>query len=477
MTRIKTIIFYIFIFISLSELEARSQLTKFLIEHQYSDKLIVCALNPSDCRTCIIPLDEFFSKIKSINHNIKTLIFFRDTLTKLEEKLFISQLKVDTCNNLTELIVNSGIHQELLEKENGPMVGITNKARLISHYNLKDESLIYFFKDIAPELKISLLSSIQLINNDINPTKGIGSVVHIGSSTFLHTWNFNCISKYSANGKLLKNLFFDSLKLDYDVICNDVLSKSNYEKNRLHFEKKEKKENNLINLVTVINYQNDKIALCCNIRYFFDSLYENVPASYANESGFLVILDSNLTYQKIIPVIDYGVSFLEHGVQINNKFYFVRYDKIKKGEFLCEFECINDKLKKSNELPMPYLNSDVIGTICPLISDSNLISVAYSLGEKRRRRFELYELDFKQKKTNLILKLKNVYVHGPWIQKTKRNNYIFYIGTANGGSIRGFDRLNKRIVQLSAFSNCKHHNTDYYDFFEDGKLLRVISDE
>lgn len=484
---IKTMIilkqFYLFsLLIFILNISAQNPLKNFCDSRKLNKKTVFVCLNPSECRACVIPLDEFFKKIREINKTIDVFIVTRDSISASEQNLFLTALGINKKEDKNTFIVsNKSLHEFLRKKEDDAMVGLVINGKLISHFNLINENLKKFFDSISPEFSIAVSEKIKLNNNLFSPANSLASVVIINHQIYLHTWNFSCITKYDTHGTAVKYVFFDSLQLDYFELSKRILSPVQYQKNIEHFNKKKSKtyKKSDISLISIIKFQENSLALCCNLRFYNDSTYKNQPASYADEQGFLVILDSNLNNVKRIITFDCdGISFYEQGRSSNKYMYFARYDKEKNKKYLSEFELQDDKLKKKRDFLLPYSDTPIIETICPFVTDSNFVAVAYPLGEKSPEKFELYEINLTNGSTNRVIKLKGMYVYGPLIQITPKKNYILYAGKPKQMSVIGYDRKSNKLIKCQETTESSLQvNSRWFPYFIGDTLLKVTYKE
>jgi hypothetical protein len=414
------------------------------------------AMSPADCNNCILPLDELLKKIRTLNSTVPIYIISENELSPMEKVLFENKLGIGLMN--IQLVAHPGVYEYLISKKDGipSICYVSETSKIICLKNLKDDGLEKFFDFISPEFEIHLEKKIELQNPYISSYRAYANsfIEQVNTKSILYS-QYNLVSQYDLSGLNTKNLFIDSLNINYQELAKSIFSPEDYESSMQHLQKlkKSKKSNELISPISIVKINDDTFALASKIYSFKDTIYKNEAAIFEDTYTCLLLLNKELQYIGYLKFNKADAQRIEpycHVSTVGSSFFFLKYNKPRDNYFLAEYKIVHDSLQHISQYEEPYRpkKSEILQYICPHTSDPNSIFITYNADNDKY--VHVYRFDLITKRFNLIIHERHMNINGNTIYQTKKGNYIFIAKKPHKSySVHGYDSRKQKFVNAT----------------------------
>jgi len=461
----------------------------FYKKNNIGQKSILVTLNLNDCSTCHITPDFLLKKIRLINGNIPVYFLTQDSLTNFEKKTFKVKLGGDTGGVF--FVTDRKTYDYMLHSKNGiPSVcclSSTGKPIVFNH--LKHENLNILFETIKIDFELKLINKILLKNKYVSPTK-CRTMIQINHDFFAFHPGVNLLSMYDKNGSNIKNIWLDSLEIDYLQVTRKLFNTQQQRNSERHYYTARPARNQLISPVNIMEFGKDTLCVTATILCVGDTVYSDElllsqnlqklsgkSVKYHQRHACLLLFDTSLNYLGLTHFYPYSegaaVSVYCNGAAVGSRLYFGRYDEKMRQVVMGEYLRENTGLILNRQFKMPQNLEEMIPFSINKASRESL-TVTYPKLEKGKLKIvstNLYKFSAasgvfsKELDANMFL--------CPKIDGTPKGNYILLVEIDNTFMVKGFDLTSKKIVNPTdkkfSYNNYFRQNSSF--FFLDGYLM------
>jgi hypothetical protein len=433
---------------------ATNPVSEFCTNNNILSKSVLIAVTPDDCGSCMRPIDKLLSKIVRINKNIRIYIITSEALSEMEKGLFQNKLGVQTFK--IEYISDKNVHDYIVsEKQGVPSICCVNEASILCIKNLKDDDLEALYVQIAQEFEINIVKTLELKNKFISSYRAAGNCyVTLGNNLYAFYRQYNLLSQYDERGANTKNVFVDSLKINYLELAKALFSSADYKSTSFHLEhlKKPKKRALLIAPKSLVRIGADTLALAANISCFKDTIYKNQDGTFETEYCCLLLFNKDLKFIGHLKFNSTDAKIIEPHCQIatlGSSLYLAKYNVEKDNFYLAEYKVKMDSLQLISQIEEPHRTKegDVLQTICPHNSQ-NCVFMTYNADKDKN--VNIYKFDISSHSFTKVIQADDLHILGTTVYQTKKGNYIFLANKPkNTLSVYGYDSRKKKFVNPS----------------------------
>ena len=473
---VKKLFFLTIIIIKTSFCFGKNPLLNFYFKNQIHEEIVIISLDVSTCGSCITPIDNIIEKIKKINYNVPIYIIVNDSLTN-EGKINFSK-KNNININFVNYIYDKYLFNYLVRKTNNiPNISVISEySKIQTLKNLKNDDLSKIFKLIIPNFEITLNRKIAITNKFISFNNGYDGLLSNNNFFYIFKRGLGLISSYSRDGMNIKNLFFDSLNLNYLKLAKYVFNKEDYESSILYFSKNNFKQNQFISPISIMKIENNLIGVNIEIKSFKDSLYKKDTVTFEETYNLIVLLDADLKLKRLLrfnPNISKDLILHSQSIFIDSIYCFLRFDRLKKQYLISEFRQLHTDLFLIREYPEPHTPSekDPIQIISNYEGVLNTFYITYN--NSNRSKSIVYKNSIRTKTSTLAIKLKNTFIPGYFISETIKGNYVFLNNNKGVITVKGYDIKEKKLIKLKENDSQKTNCTNCFYFLFEGYIHEV----
>jgi hypothetical protein len=318
------------------------------------------AMSPTDCGNCILPVDELLKKIRTLNSTVPIYIISESELAPMEKVLFENKLGIGLMN--IQFAADPVTYEYLISKKDGvpSICYVSETSKIICLKNLKDDGLEKFFDVISPEFEIHLEKKIELQNPYISSYRAYANCyIQQGNTKSILYRQYNLVSQYDPYGSNTKNLFIDSLNINYQELAKSLFSPEDYENSMQHLQKlkKSKKSSELFSPISLVKINEDTFALASKIYAFKDTTYKNQDILIEYTYTCLLLFTKQLQYIGYLIFNKADAKRIEPFCQVNavgSSLFFLKYNKSTDSFFLSEYQIKKDSLQLISQNEEPY---------------------------------------------------------------------------------------------------------------------------
>jgi hypothetical protein len=424
----RILLILLLVFVSCFHLAA-DPIGNFCSKNKIVSNSILIAVSPNDCAGCMLSMDELIMKLREINSAVPIHIITRETLSDTETLLFKNKLGVGAFN--IELTSDESAFEYLISKKQGlpTMCYVSEKSKILSIKNLKDDDLNAFFELITPPFEIHVSKTVELQNKYISSYRGGSNFSQIGDKFYIYYEQYHLISEYNKSGENTKNVFVDSLKFNYLELAKKILSKADYEASVEHYNsiKVAKKKETFINPTSLSKIGSDTLALATQISTFKDSLYNGKEATYEGTYTCLLLFNKDLRsigHLKFNPQEAKRIETNCQFIYVDSSLFFLKYNDSKHNYFLAEYKINADSLHRVAQIEEPFnpKEEDPLQVISPHNGpDQSAVFITY---KSKRKLSQVYRFDVSSRTFKQVIESKNTSIFGYAIHETKKGNYL-----------------------------------------------------
>ncbi|GIV27322.1 MAG: hypothetical protein KatS3mg027_1136 [Bacteroidia bacterium] len=447
----------------------------FCQKYNLKQPIVLITYNIKSCIHCELPLNIIVNKIQEIHSSIPICLLLNDSLTKEGIDYFckkneLNPQKIQICfdNNLFQFL------QRKLKNDYNIILLQPDGKILYSTPSHKNKSK--FFNTLKKQNNAYILQKSPISHSfyrDITSVYFDNVEVHNAFVFFVPTSNL--LVMYGKNGQFLKQLFLDSLLIDYFSLAQKLLSIREYQQLQYSFKNNPYLQKiSLLRPKDIFNINQNNIGILFDIPVFKDSIYNKDSVTYETSKSFVVILDTNLQIKNILffenadktIVSPVGAVFSDSSLYLFN--YSIKHKRYSIGKYLLQ----NNKLTFLKEIAEPE-NSLRYKYIPKLTENKGKYYLVYYTKSKTT----VYELNTQTDKFKKIL-ASNQTIGSNYIFHTEKNNYLLLTHHENKFTIQLYiPDLNNWKIAKEKFDKDNNNRQKHYYFVFSGYIWDVIVDE
>ncbi len=295
-------------------------------------------------------------------------------------------------------------------------------------------------------------------------------MVKYADGFYVFNLKLNLIAKFNLDGKNVRNIYLDSLPLDYLSIIQHYFSGEEYEHIKHFIDKNKIQKEKMFLFENIFQIDDQHLGITGKVKIYYDSSYYQKPALYERKCGLVLVLDTGLKSTNLLSFDTFSNSYVLGFSQTHFKdslFYFIRYIPEWKKEGLSLFKWD----KKSHVLKLMYdIPLNLKRTSNFFIHSLNQFEflLYFSKGKKKY----IYRFDTNTNQLYLLLSTKRKLGIG---YKTGLSNYLFLnfdAQTSLKDTIIGYHTSTKNYYYPAIINSSTDFSQHYY-FMKNNKLITI----
>lgn len=454
----------------------------FCLKNNIHQKSVIIALSLEDCAICYTPPDELLNTIRMHNTDIPVYVVSDEDMAEVEKNMFRN--KFGTHGNSTIFITDKLTYHYMLSEKGGiPSVCcISETGELLAFKHLKHENLDDFFKALKPNFEIFLVNKTELKSSFFSPKKHNG-VYYMSNSICLFHPGANAIAKYNMHGENVKNLLIDSLDIDYLQLARHLFPDKIYKSSEKDYKETHPKRSHLIRAINVLKTGQDTLCALMMITSCGDTVLNNKPTKYERGYACAFLFDADLNYlgTKFFSRHESGLmNFYMRGAYSNRSLYLGKYDTLLKQTVMAQYQIKNNALLLIKQFVLPKKQEDknVIPMIPAISMSRNNVYLSYFKANEKGQvtSIKVFKLNANTGTFSEEITTDDLF----WAQMytTKKENYLLWtIDKDFNGSVKGYNKTTKQVIDSKDKLNAKTQNADGLFFVIDGYLQEYTYSE
>lgn len=424
---------------------------------------ILIALNPEDCSTCMIPINQLIDRLIEANPDVPIYILSDRLISGGERILFLR--KNGLSDESVTLIADSESYQFLISNEGGaPTIAyVSSKLKVSLTRDLKNEDLTPLYEKLIPPFSFRREGRTEFNNEFISTNRGSTGFILLEKSWYVLYPQYKLISIYNEQGMIRKNVFLDSLNLPFFALCRDVFSQNDYDATVKYL--KDESETFVFNKYvyprSMFLIGKDTIALATRISASKDTIYNGRPAVIQQTYCVLLLFDPELKHIGHLSFPSQDAIHIEPACQlasIDNKIYCFKYNKSSDKFDLSEYGKSQKKLLhiRSIEEPLRPKDNDYLQIISQSAQIQQAIYITYKTTKSKANvfKYNVATLQFEH-----VIKNKKKNIYGFSLCETSKGNFIFL--KFNSGNeefdVIGYNTKEGRFITQSNDQNVRNN--------------------
>ena len=441
---------------------------RFCSRNGVNTKAVLIAMDLSDCSNCYIAPADLFSNISRVNRYIPVYIVMKDSLTDGERMIFRKKLGDE---KERAIFVSDKIAYNFMVSKNKGMptlCSVSPGGKILEIKHLKHDEMGSFFKSIKSEFEFMLTNKFLLTHKLIDPGKS-SSMIHLKNEFFLFYKGINLIAAYNAEGENIRNVWLDSLDINYLQLAKVLFTKNEYEHSVRVYNNRAPKKSQLISPVTSYG---DTIMPPEFLKSHKYKAMDGKRVGYQQRYACLLFFDSDLNYlgfKSFYPFVEATVVDLSTlGCYTNSLYYFGRYDTESKECVMAEYLQNDTVLTLIRQFKMPQKEEQSLAfAISSTGSKSIYITYPKAKGEKISSA-KVYKLNLNSGVFSEVMGA-DFQVH-PSIKETPEGNMVFLGKQENSFVVKGFDKKGNSFLSASPEKHVKVFDSTPFYFAYNGYI-------
>lgn len=427
----------------------------------FNSKKLLITIDIQDCLGCSIPISEIVNEIHKQNQYIPIFLITNDSLNDLSKEMYLKKLKIS--NSIANLVSDKKLYQNLITKSKGEKnITVVHNSKIEfmtvirSELNIK-KILKYFDSNF-----IYKINDVYALSNEFTDFAIYNGAVFNKKNFVLFKKGINIVSKYNYENNVHSTILLDTFSV-FDInFAKNILTSSEFEKCKNNYKNNEIK--NYIRPATIFRIDESAFGINCYLKSYIDSIYNGELALFEFETCFVIVLDTNLKYQKIIKFNNTHSKdlILESGAKLSDTaFYYLGSDSDTLNKyFVTGFNFENGVLNspQQNKFYFNKKKKDLMPSFCQGQQD---VLILFNQNRRNKtckilRKNHLNQYTFEYN-------IKNKHVYSSLVFKTPSDNIIYGFKDKNG---LNFDAL---------LSECKENKSyaGVFHFVFQSKLFRI----
>lgn len=472
-----TILILLLCFLSQILANNSNEIKDFCLKNNIHQKSVIIALSLSSCAVCYISPEELLDGIRKLNSDIPVYVVTDEDMAEGEETIFKSRFGKNS-KSIIFITDKLTFRYMLAEKGGVPSVCcVSDEINVLAFKHLKHENMDDFFKAIKPSFQVFLINKIELKSKLISPKK-YNNAFWFDGSVYLFHGGAGAIAKYNMHGENIKNVFIDSLPLDYLQIAQRLFPEKIYKSSEQFYKTKRPQRSRLIRPISLIKAGKDTLCALLEILARGDTMHNNKAMQYERNYVCLLFFDKDLNYFGLKFFYSYNeagvINSYMQGVYLNSNFYLGRYDETLYKNVVAEYEVQDAELVFKRQFVMPQIQEEKnVLPVIPTISMScnNIYLSCYKLTNSMIVSYtNIYRLNTTEAIFNASEIAADSYLEN--LYTTPKGNYVILATDKNAvHEVKGYDKNTKRFISSKEVQcYAKKQNVNSVFFVIDGYL-------
>lgn len=400
---------------------ANNPILDFCQKNDVKQNIVLITYNIKSCAHCELPIHTLLKEIRNTHSSISIYLIINDSLTKEGLLHFCLMNTIDTSQ--LQIVYNPSLFnyfQNKLKNDYNICILQPNGKILYAQPSHKNQSK--FFDALKDQVTAYIVEKTPITHPYY---KDVTSVyfdnVELENAFILFIPSSNLLAMYGKNGQFIKQVFLDSLNLDYFSLLQKILSPQHYQQLQISF-----KNNPYLQKITLLrpkdifNINNHHIGIFFDIPVFKDSIFNKDSVTYEETKNFVALLDTNLQLKNILFFENSNKTIVSPiGTAVSDSIMYVfNYSAKNKRYSIGKYLFQNNKLIFLKDIPEP--ENSIHSKYIPKLTENkeNYYLVYYT-----KNKSIVYELNTK---TDTFQKLfsSNKSIGSNYIFHTEKNNYL-----------------------------------------------------